>query len=84
MSKIKVKDFLKSITAEKGMSLQDLSKKTGKTVQNISVTISYGKMSMNTFFQFMEALEEDVTLILSNGNKYTLDLEPKEKQVTNK
>lgn len=84
MSKIKVKDFLKSLIAEKGMSYEDLSQKIGKSKQNIAVTIGYSNMSMKTFFQYMQGLGEEVTIVLKNGNKYNLDLSSKEEVVTNK
>ena len=74
MEKLTIKEFFKTLIAQKGMSIKDLAEASGKSGANVSTILSKGKISMVTFEQFMNACSEDITIVLSNGNKHTLTI----------
>ena len=74
MKKLTIKEFFKTLTAQKGMSIKDLAEASGKSEANVSTILSKGRLSMTTFEQLMNGCGEDITIVLSNGNKHTLTI----------
>jgi DNA-binding Xre family transcriptional regulator len=74
MKKITIKEFFKTLTAQKGMSIKDLAEASGKSEANVSTILSKGRISMVTFEQFMNGCGEEITIILKDGNKYSLKI----------
>jgi DNA-binding Xre family transcriptional regulator len=74
MKKITLKDFFKSVIAQKGMTIKSLAESSGKSEANVSTILSKGKLSMTTFEQLMNGCGEEVTIILKDGNKYSLKI----------
>lgn len=74
MESISVKNFIKTLMAQKGVSVKDLSNITGKSTENILQRINSNKLTLTTFNEIMEALEEPIKLELKNGNKYVIDI----------
>jgi predicted transcriptional regulator len=75
--KTKPSDLIRSLVAERGMTLVDFAKQAGVSPESLSSTLRYGRMNLNTFIKFLETLNEDCNIILSNGAKHTLELKEK-------
>ena len=74
MNEITIKEFFKSLIAQKSMSIKDLAEASKKSEANVSAILSKGKISMVTFEQLMNACGESITIVLSNGNKHKLTI----------
>ena len=72
--KVKAGDLVKSLCAKEGISVKYLGEKIGMTQGNINAKVNgNGNMTINSLGTLLDGLGEDVTLVVKNGNKYTLD-----------
>jgi transcriptional regulator with XRE-family HTH domain len=75
MSKVKVKDFIKSQCAKKGMTIKELGDKVGKSPSTMSGILCNNKLTMNTFSELMKGIGEEVKIVTEDGNIHTLDID---------
>jgi len=75
MDKLPLPDLIKSIMASKKMTAEDVALKRGVTKGTMSGAINKPSMGLKTLHEIFQAMDEDVTFVLSNGNKYTLEME---------
>lgn len=70
-----VRDFVKSLAKEKGMKLQEVAKKSGKTQNNLSNILIYNRINLVTLSSIMEAMGEEVVLCLGDGRKIKIKVD---------
>lgn len=58
--------------SSKGIKGKDIAEKRGVTTGTVSGQINSDSMSVKTFVEIFESMGENVTLILENGNQYTI------------
>ncbi len=74
MEKIKPNELIRSLSAQKGVSIQELANKVGTTRASVSSTLKYNKLNVTTLKAYMNALGEDINISLSNGACYILEV----------
>jgi phosphoribosyl-AMP cyclohydrolase len=73
-NKITPVSMLKLVMAEKEVSLRLIAEKLGTTQQNLWSKTNSNSMKLKTFVEILKECDEDLVLVLKNGNKFKIEL----------
>lgn len=74
VNKISPVSILKLVMAEKEISLKSMAEKMETTQQNLWSKTNSNSMKLKTFVDILEACDEELVIVLKNGNKFKLEL----------
>ncbi len=74
VQEVSIKEAVKIISANKGMNMQEVATACGKGQSTLSVILNRGKLTLNSLHDILGGMDEDIVLLLSNGQKLKLKI----------
>ena len=71
---IDLKSFVKSQASLKGTNLTKIAEKLGKKQSSLSGLLIRKKINVETFIDILDVIDEDMVLVLKNGNQFKIKL----------
>jgi len=69
---VNLKEMLKSMMSARSMTQKEVADRMGKEPQNITSVLRNNNCKLTTLLDFMEAMDEDLNIVTSKGEKFTL------------
>ena len=71
---IDLKSFIKGQASLKAMNLTKIAEKLGKKQSSLSGLLIRKKINVETLIDILDVMEEDLVLVLKNGNQFKIKL----------
>ncbi len=75
VEKVKLKKFIQIVAVEKGMTITEVARASGRSQSTLSNMLTRGNANMKVLGEILKGMGEELTIVTKNGRTYKIDLE---------